>query len=174
MRMTSSVSIVALAIASLVAGGTLLAQQNAAAEKDLRETIIQFGTAYGNNDLDKYFSYMDDNFDAWWGNRGRNENPTPKAQYMATWPNNVKQTGGYTGCKLNDLRVQVGPSGDAGVGSYILECIRKNPPAGQQPPISYEMSVVMFKKANGWKVVHWNWKSLPFPTAAPAANTTRQ
>jgi ketosteroid isomerase-like protein len=172
MRMPSARSIVVFAAAALVMGVAARAEQNqstAAGEREMREAITQFGTAYGANDLDKYFSFMADDMTAWWGTRGRNESPTPKAQYMKTWPDNVKNTGGYEGCKLNDLRVQVGPSGDAGVGSYILDCIRKNPPQGQKPPISFEMSVVMFKRANAWKVVHWNWK----PLAAPAATGPR-
>ena len=100
---------------------------------------------------------------AWWGTRGRNDNPTPKKQYMSTWPESVKKRGGYESCKLNDLRVQAGPSADVGVASYVLECVRKNPPAGQKPPIAFEMSVVLFKRANAWKVVHWNWKVLSPP-----------
>ena len=168
MRMPSARSIAALVVAALVMGIAARAEQNqntAAAEREMRDAITQFGTAYGANDLDKYFSFMADDMTAWWGTRGRNENPSPKAQYMKTWPDNVKNTGGYEGCKLNDLRVQVGPSGDAGVGSYILDCIRKTPPAGQKPPISFEMSVVMFKRSNAWKVVHWNWKPLTPPAA---------
>ena len=171
MRMPWARSIAVLAVAALVVGVAARAEQNqgtAAAEREMREAITQFGTSYGANDLDKYFSFMADDMTAWWGTRGRNESPTPKAQYMKTWPDNVKTTGGYEGCKLNDLRVQVGPSGDAGVGSYILDCIRKNPPQGQKPPISFEMSVVMFKRANGWKVVHWNWKPLTTPATTGA------
>ena len=164
MRIPSARSILMLAVGALLVGSDAQAQQNvAAAEKELRETITQFGHAYGSNDLDTYFSFMADDMTAWWGTRGRNDNPTPKQRYMSTWPESVKRSGGYESCAVNDLRVQAGPSADTGVASYVLECVRKNPPAGQEPPIAFEMSVVLFKRANAWKVVHWNWKVLPRP-----------
>jgi hypothetical protein len=31
---------------------------------------------------------------AWWGTRGRLDDPTPKARYMQTWPESVKAGGG--------------------------------------------------------------------------------
>ena len=55
MRILSARSILMLAVGALLVGSDAQAQQNiAAAEKEIRETITQFGHAYGSNDLDTY------------------------------------------------------------------------------------------------------------------------
>jgi ketosteroid isomerase-like protein len=145
------------------------AQQNvAAAEKEVRDTMSRYVAAYGSNDLDTYFRFFADDMTAWWGTRGRNDNPTPKAEYMNSWPGYVKKNGGYESCKFDDLRIQMSPGADAAVSSYELECIRRNPPAGQQPLITYEMTAVLFKRAADWKIVHFSFDVQQPP--APAAS----
>lgn len=135
-------------------------QQNAeAATREVRDTLMQYAAAYGANDLDRYFKFFADDMTVWWGTQGRLDDPTPKARYMKTWPDVVKAGGGYNSCQLADLRIQASPQGDAAAASYRLECIRKNPPAGQQPPVAYEMSAVLFKRAGAWQFVHWNWRT---------------
>jgi ketosteroid isomerase-like protein len=138
----------------------------AAAEKEVREVMRQYAAAYGSNDLDKYFAFFADDMTAWWGTNGRNDNPTPKAQYQKTYPDSVKKSGGYESCKLDDERVQVSPGADAAIASYKLECIRRNPPPGQQPPVTYQMTSALFKRGNTWKIVHFNWRNAAPPPAA--------
>ena len=158
--------------AVLIIGATILVgayaharQGGGTAEREVRETMAQYAAAYGGNDVDKYLSFFADDLTAWWGTRGRLDEPTPKARYMKTWPESVKGGGGYHSCVLADLRVQAGPSADAAVSSYRLECVRRSPPAGQQPPVTYEMTAVLFKRSGAWKIVHWNWRTQNPPTA---------
>jgi len=152
-------SIVLLILGSSLITSEARAQRGVSvAEREVRETMQQYATAYGSNDLDKYFSFFADDMTAWWGTNGRNDNPTPKAQYQKTYPDAVKRSGGYESCKLDDERVQVSPGADAAVVSYRLGCIRRNPPSGQQPLVTYQMTAALFKRAKAWKIVHFNWR----------------
>jgi ketosteroid isomerase-like protein len=155
-----STAICAAIAASLVMVSYANEQQSVdAATREVRETLMKYAAAYGANDLDRYFSFFADDMTVWWGTQGRLDDPTPKARYMKTWPDSVKAGGGYHSCELADLRIQAGPDGDAAVASYKLECIRRNPPPGQQPPVTYEMTAVLFKRGGAWKFVHWNWRT---------------
>ena len=133
-------------------------QDVAAAEKDVRETTTRLVAAYGENDLDTYFSFFADDMTVWWGTSGRNDRPTPKAHYVKSWPEFVKRTGGHDTCRLADLRIQVGPGDQAAVSSYELSCVFKKPPPGGHPDATYEITSVFFKRNGFWKVVHFNWR----------------
>jgi ketosteroid isomerase-like protein len=137
----------------------LSAQQDAAAaDQAVRETVARLVAAYGENDLDTYFSFFADDMTVWWGTSGRNDRPTPKAQYVKSWPEFVKKTGGHETCRLADLRIQVGPSADAAVSSYELSCVFRKPPPGGNPDATYEITSVLFKRNGLWKVIHFNWR----------------
>jgi len=130
-----AVTVAALVVASEAgAQGQKISQ----AEREVRQTLEDYTAAYGANNLDKYFSYFADDMTTWWNNLGRRDEPTPKKRYMELYPETVKKTGGYTGCKLEDLRIKVGASGDAAVGSYKQICGRKNPTPGREA-ITYWM-----------------------------------
>ena len=153
---------------ALIAAGSIVAlspladssaQPNvSAAEREVRETTTRLVAAYGANDLDTYFSFFADDMTVWWGTSGRNDRPTPKAQYVRSWPEYVKKTGGHEMCRLADLRVQVGPSSDAAVSSYELACVFKKATAGERRDATYEITSVFFKRDGSWKVVHFNWR----------------
>ena len=156
-----------LLVGTLVIASDAFAQQPniAQAEKEVRQTLEAYTAAYGANDLPKYFSYFADDMTTWWNNRGRRDEPTPKKRYTELYPETMKRTGGYTGCRLEDLRIKVGPSGDAAVGSYKQICGRKNPTPGRKS-ITYWMSSTMFKRPEGWKIVHLHWIIEPAPPAS--------
>jgi ketosteroid isomerase-like protein len=133
-------------------------QNAAAAEGAVRDTITRLVDAYGANDLDTYFSFFADDMTVWWNADGRYDRPTPKAAYVKSWPEFVKKTGGHESCHTTDLRIQVGPSGDAAVASYALTCLFKTAPSGSSREETYEMTSVLFRRTPGWQVVHFNWR----------------
>jgi ketosteroid isomerase-like protein len=168
-RVAALKSVVFAAVLAVLGGSPLLAQSHAAAEQEVRNLITQFTTAYGVNDLDKYFSYYADDM-TWWGPNGsRNEadGKTPKANYQKSWPESVARSGGLAGSKVSDLRVQVSPQGDAAIASYRLDVVRKNPAPDATPPrpanIAYEMTAALFKRGNDWKIVHFHYQTIPPP-----------
>ncbi len=162
-----SVRIVALLIvgAFLTASAARAQQGVAAAEQQVREVVTQFTGAYGANDLDTYFSHYADDM-TWWGPRGnRNEadGRTPKQNYMASYPDSVERTGGYASHELSDLRVQVSQNADAATASYRLDLVRKNPTERLSADVAYEMTAVLFKRGNDWKIVHFHYQTIPPP-----------
>jgi ketosteroid isomerase-like protein len=170
MRRASALSTVLVAtILALLTETAVVAQNNAAVEQQIRDAITQFTTAYGVNDLDKYFSYYADDM-TWFGPNGnRNEagGNKPKANYQSSYPESVKRNGGLAGSKVTDLRVQVSPQGDAAIASYRLDVTRKNPAPTATPPrpatISYAMTAALFKRGNEWKVVHFHYQGIEAP-----------
>ena len=142
------------------------AQEGAGAvEQQVREAIIEFTTAYGTNDLDTYFSYYADDM-TWWGPRGNryeNDGRTPKQNYMASYPGSVERTGGYASHELSDLRVQVSPNAGAAVASYRIDLVRKNPREGRSADVAYEMTTMLFKRGNDWRIVHFHYQTIPPP-----------
>ena len=167
MQWFSSVRIVAaLSVGTFLMASAAYAQQGVSgAEQQVREAITAFTTAYGTNDLDTYFSYYAEDM-TWWGPRGnRNEmeERTPKQNYMATYPGSVERTGGYASHEVSDLRVQVSPDAGAAVASYRIDLVRKNPTERRPADIAYEMTTVLFKRGNDWKIVHFHYQSIPPP-----------
>ena len=135
-------------------------------EQEVREAIMRFAGAYGANDLDTYYSYYADDM-TWWGPRGnRNEADglTPKANYMKSYPESVKRTGGLATSKVSDLRVQVSPNADAAIASYRLDVVRKNPTEERPADVAYSMTAALFKRGNDWRIVHFHYQTIPRPT----------
>ncbi len=168
-RVTSLTSVLFAVLLVMLSGSSLLAQSSAAVEQEVRNVIAQFATAYGANDLDKYFSYYADDM-TWWGpngNRNEADGNKPKANYQKTYPESVARSGGLAGGKVTDLRVQVSPQGDAAIASYRLDVVRKNPAPDATPPrpanIAYEMTAALFKRGNDWKIVHFHYQTIPPP-----------
>jgi ketosteroid isomerase-like protein len=162
-------TVLCVVVLALFSAAHARAQNNAAVEQQIRDIITQFTTAYGVNDLGKYFSYYADDM-TWWGpngNRNEADGNKPKANYQKSYPESVKRSGGLAGSKLIDLRVQVSPQGDAAIASYRLDVVRKNPDPNATPPrpanVSYEMTAALFKRGSDWRVVHLHYQTIPPP-----------
>lgn len=144
-----------LATAAAPAAGEPVA---GASEAEVRNFILTYNGYYAANDLDRYFASFDPALTQWWPS-GRVDLQT----YDKMWRELVAKGGGTSKAVVSDLQVQVDPSGDAAVATYILEVTpRKN----GQPEATVERNQetdVLFKRDGQWKIVHVN-----YGPAAPA------
>lgn len=149
----------------LATTGTQAQQQSPAAKKgeaELRDLIKEFVASYGNNNVEKYFSFYADNL-TWWGPNGR----STKEAYHKSWADGVKNTGGLASAEFSDLRIQLSPANDLAIASYLLKVKRNNPnPPTRTEFVTYEMSPTLIKTNGVWKVVHLHFQTVPEPKPA--------
>lgn len=84
-------------------------------EWQIRELEEKINGAYAANDLPAYFSYYASDFSQWLP-EGRTDLPT----YQKDWTQFIQGGGRVESATYSDLHIQVGPSGDTAVASYIL------------------------------------------------------
>src|SRR3981081_427575 len=89
----------------LLFGWTALA--NAGPKADISQLETEFNTAYGANDLDKYFSYYSDDAILWFPD-GR----TDSRSYKKEWTEFIKSGGKIVACTLSDIQIRFSPQGD--------------------------------------------------------------
>jgi ketosteroid isomerase-like protein len=136
------------------------------AEQEVDKAVHEIVAAYGAGEpmLENYFSYYADDISIIRGASGRWD----KASYHQYWKDLNAQGGGVATAAIEDLRIQMSPSGDAAVTTYRMPVIRRFPggvaPPGQDPNpnIAWNMSEVWFKDHGRWTV-----KSLMYVMAKP-------
>lgn len=135
----------------------------AAVETEVRNFIETYNGYYGANDVDPYFASFDPSLTQWFPS-GRADLPG----YEKSWREGVAKGGGNTSVKVTDLQVQVAPSGDAAVATYVLEVVpRRDGKPVDRVDLNQETDV-LFKKDGAWKIVHVNYS--PVRPPRPAAN----
>jgi len=123
-----------------------------AAEQEVRAFIERYNAYYGANDLDNYFASFDPGLTQWWPS-GRVDLKT----YETDWRRGVAAGGGNTKVAVSDLRIQVGPSADAAVATYILEVTPRRDGKPVDRIERNQETDVLFKRDGAWKVVHVNY-----------------
>ncbi|WP_395673588.1 YybH family protein, partial [Phenylobacterium sp.] len=119
---------------------------------------------YAANDVDRYFASFDKDLTQFWSS-GR----VTLQEYETDWRKGVAAGGGNSKVEISDLVVQVGPSADAAVASYVLKVWgRRNGQPETEPSLNQETDV-LFKKDGQWKIVHVNYRDKPAPRQRPAA-----
>jgi len=131
------------------------------AQRDVRAAVTKLTETYGANDIEGYFSFYAPDL-TWWGPGGRSD----KESYHKMWTESVKTTGGLASAENSDLRIQVSPSGDLAVASYLLKVARKNPGPNRGANVTYEMSPTLIKRGGAWKIVHLHFQVVPEPRPA--------
>lgn len=148
-----------LALAILVAVGFLLlpsevkTQNNA--EKEVRDLEQKINAAYAANDLPTYFAYYSKDFTQWLP-EGRTDLP----EYEKMWTDYVKKVARVESVELSDVHVQVGPSGDAAVVSYLLH-VKSRTVKGEITEEDNQESDVLFKRDGVWKVEFLHYSAAP-------------
>src|SRR3546814_4402409 len=74
--------------------------------------------------------------------------------YETGWRKNIANGGGNAKVAVTDLRIQIDPTGDAAVATYILEV---TPRVKGEPQTTVERNQetdVLFKRDGQWQVVH--------------------
>ncbi len=124
----------------------------AATQAEVRTFIETYNGYYGSNDLDRYFASFDSGLTQWWPS-GR----VDLATYEKSWREGVAKGYGTAKAVVSDLQIQVGPSGDTAVATYLLE-VTPRVPAGKTATVERNQETdVLFKQAGQWKIVHVNY-----------------
>jgi ketosteroid isomerase-like protein len=142
----------------------------AAKEKEVAATVHDLVDAYSKNDYERYFGHMHDNVAIWAA--GDVERWTKK-KYYDMWKANIEKGGGITKAAVADLRVQMSPSGDAAISTYLMPMTSRIAPGAPPGPdgkprqaneIQAIMSAVWFQQNGKWVMNSFYWSS-PRPPA---------
>ncbi len=123
----------------------------ATAEADVRKVIADYNAAYEKNDLDTYFKAFAPDLTQWFPS-GR----VDLASYRASWTKSVQAGNRNEKVEVRDLRVQVNPSADAAVATYILRVTFRSA-KGEVSTEDNQETDVLFKRNGDWTIVHVNY-----------------
>lgn len=111
--------------------------------------------AYAANALDEYFSYYADDF------RGLfPDGITSLAAYKKDWYAFIGTGGGILAFTWSDMQVQVSPSGDAAVASYLAVAKTRYVDKGVVEE-KYSETDVFFRRDGKWKLVEVHYSARP-------------
>jgi len=124
-------------------------------EQQIRDLEEKINGAYAANDLPTYFSYYATDFSQWLP-EGRTDLPT----YQKDWTRFIQSGGRVESATFSDLLIQMGPSGDTAVASYILR-VRTRNAKGVVSEEDNQESDVFFKRGGTWKIVFLHYSPAP-------------
>lgn len=127
--------------------------QGAGVEAELERLTLAFNEAYAKNDLDTYFAYYAEDVTFWY-DTGR----STLTEYRDDWYELVRGGGGVESNDISDVRVQVGPSGDSAVVTYVVDVVTRYPDGSRTREQAYETDV-WFKRGASWKLVHLHYNA---------------
>jgi ketosteroid isomerase-like protein len=151
-------SFMSLAIASAILLVSPVFGQSTA-EKEVLELEKKYNGAYAANGLPAYFGFLAADFTQWLPS-GR----TNKEQYQKSWTRFIENGGKVLSADFTDMVIQVAPSQDSAVASYLLHVVTHSTRCDSDE--YFQESDVLFKRNGEWKVVHLNY--------APARKKARQ
>src|SRR5215831_20527180 len=149
------VSVLFLAISTLVLLRGNADPRTSSADEEVRDLEGRANAAYEANDLAKYFSFYADDFTQYLP-EGRTDLPA----YKKEWTEYISAGNRIEKVQLSDMHVQIGPSGDTAVASYILS-VRTKLKDGKITTEDNQESDVLFKRNGQWKVVFLHYSAVP-------------
>ena len=126
-----------------------------AVEDEIKDVEQRANTAYEANDLPKYFSFYATEFSQFLP-----EGRTDLEKYRKEWTVYIGEGNRVQKVEISDLHVQVGPSKDTAVASYILH-VRTKLKGGQITDEDNQESDVLFKRNGEWKIVFLHYSAAP-------------
>jgi ketosteroid isomerase-like protein len=145
-KMLSAVAVVLATLMSVPCSA-----QQSETEKRILDLEQKMNAAYAANDLPAYFAYYAPDFTQWLP-QGRTDLP----QYEKMWTSFIHSGGKVQLAEPLDMHLQVNPSGDTVVASYLLH-VKTQSPQGKVSDENFQESDVWFKRNGGWKVVHLHY-----------------
>ena len=127
---------------------------------EIQAQVQRFLSAYRANDLAKYFGCVADDATVTIGGKGR----ASKQLYQGMWTSVVSAGGGVVSADIEDLQVRVGPSGDAGVASFVMNAAYRGMVPGEPDKVLQKKLVlteVWFKSGDQWRIAHIDWFDAP-------------
>ena len=145
--------------AALWVAVTLLAfsanREPVSAEDEVRDLEQRVNAAYEANDLPRYFSFYASDFSQFLP-EGRSD----LAAYKKEWSQYIGEGNRIKKVDLSDLQVQIGPSKDSAVASYLL-LVRTKLKDGKVTDEDNQESDVLFKRNGEWKIVFLHYSAAP-------------
>src|SRR5215469_2247194 len=139
-----------------VALGVLGANPKAASVEDqVRDFEQRANAAYEANDLPRYFSFYASDFSQFLP-EGRSD----LAAYKKEWSQYIGEGNRIKKVDLSDLQVQIGPSKDSAVASYLLH-VRTKLKDRKITDEDNQESDVLFKRNGEWKIVFLHYSAAP-------------
>jgi len=129
--------------------------QPASVEDEIKDFEQRANAAYEANDLAKYFSFYAPDFSQFLP-----EGRTDLAQYRKDWTAYIGEGNRVQKVEISDMHIQVGPSKDTAIASYILH-VQTKLKDGKVTDEDNQESDVMFKRSGEWKVVFLHYSSAP-------------
>lgn len=127
----------------------------ASVEDEIKDVEQRANAAYEANDLPKYFSFYAADFSQFLP-----EGRTDLAGYQKDWTAYIEEGNRVQKVELSDLHIQVGPSNDTAVASYILH-VRTKLKDGKTTEEDNQESDVLFKRNGVWKIVFLHYSAAP-------------
>ena len=125
------------------------------AEDEIKDFEQKANAAYEANDLPKYFSFYASDFSQFLP-EGRSD----LATYRKEWGEYIGEGNRVQKVEISDLHIQVGPSKDTAVASYLLH-VRTKLKDGKITDEDNQESDVLFKRNGEWKVVFLHYSAAP-------------
>jgi len=145
--------------AALWVAVTLLAfsanREPVSAEDEVRDLEQRVNAAYEANDLPRYFSFYASDFSQFLP-EGRSD----LAAYKKEWGQYIGEGNRIEKVGLSDLQVEIGPSKDSAVASYLLH-VRTKLKDGKVTDEDNQESDVLFKRNGEWKIVFLHYSAAP-------------
>ena len=143
---------------AIVSSAVLLTKSHAqpsSPEQEIRDFEQRANAAYEANDLPKYFSFYADDCTQYLP-EGRSDLPA----YKKDWTEYIAAGNRIEKVELSDMHIQVGPSSDTGVASYILH-VRTKVKDGKITDEDNQESDVLFKRKGQWKIIFVHYSAAP-------------
>ena len=127
----------------------------ASVEDQIRDFEQRANAAYEANDLPKYFSFYASDFSQFLP-EGRSD----LAAYKKEWGEYIGEGNRVQKVDISDLHIQIGPSQDTAVASYLLH-VKTKLKDGKITDEDNQESDVLFKRAGEWKIVFLHYSAAP-------------
>jgi ketosteroid isomerase-like protein len=127
----------------------------ATVEDEIKDFEQRANAAYEANDLPKYFSFYANDFSQFLP-EGRSD----LAGYRKDWGAYIGEGNRVQKVEISDMHIQVGPSTDTAVASYLLH-VRTKLKDGKITDEDNQESDVLFKRNGEWKVVFLHYSAAP-------------
>jgi ketosteroid isomerase-like protein len=125
------------------------------AENEVRELERRANAAYEANDLPQYFSFY-----AWDFAQFLPEGRSDVEAYKREWTAYIGAGNRVEKVAISDLHIQIGPSQDTAVASYVLH-VRTRRKDGKISEEENQESDVLFKRSGARKIVFLHYSAAP-------------
>ena len=122
---------------------------------EIKDIESRANAAYEANDLSKYFSFYASDFSQFLP-----EGRTDLAAYQKQWTSYIGEGNRVQKVEISDMHIQVGPSKDTAIASYVLH-VKTKLKDGKITEEDNQESDVLFKRDGNWKIVFLHYSAAP-------------